>query len=249
MKPFFHMRCSFLFVFLIIFCLVPTLFAGCKKQEPTGPPPPEVQVVDVIQKDVPIYQEWVGTMDGLVNATIRAQVSGYLIKQNYREGEVVKKGQVLFEIDPRSFEATVGEAKGQLAQAEARWQTTKANLARVKPLAAQNAVSKKDLDDAVGAEEASHASVISAKAALDKARLNLEWTKITSPIDGIAGIAKAQLGNLVGASATEELTTVSTVDPIKVYIQLSEQQYLKNRQGLEAREATRPGDSASTNPC
>ena len=226
MKPFLVKRSCFLLVFLIIFCLVSSFFAGCEKQKQTGPPPPEVLVADVIQKDVPIYSEWVGTLDGLVNATIQAQVTGYLIKQNYREGELVKKGQVLFEIDPRSFEATVGEAKAQLAQAEARWQTTKANLARVKPLAAQNAVSKKDLDDAIGAEAASYASVIGAKAALDKARLNLEWTRIISPIDGIAGIAKAQIGDLVGTPQRSELTTVSTVDPIKVYISLSEQEYL-----------------------
>jgi membrane fusion protein (multidrug efflux system) len=237
MKPFPVTRSSFLFVFLIISCVVGSFFAGCKKSPQTGPPPPDVEVVSVQQKDVPIFTEWVGTMDGLVNATIRAQVSGYLIKQNYREGEVVKKGQVLFEIDPRSFAASVGEAKGQLAQAEARWQTTKANLARVKPLAAQNAVSKKDLDDAVGAEEASHASTLVAKANLDKAQLELEWTRITSPIEGIAGIAKAQIGNLVGPGSTEELTTVSTVDPIKVYMQVSEQQYLKTKsEELEKRE-------------
>jgi RND family efflux transporter, MFP subunit len=176
-------------------------------------------------------------MDGLVNATIRAQVSGYLIKQDYREGEVVKKGQVLFEVDARPFEAALAQAKGELARQEAGHENAKLTLARVKPLAEQNALSKKDLDDATSREQATLASVLTAKAAVQKAALDLEFTRITSPIEGIAGIAKAQIGNLVGPSSTEELTTVSTVDPIKVYIQVSEQQYLKNRMGMEEREA------------
>jgi len=239
MKSFFLIRFSSLliFFFLASFLVFP-FFAGCKKQEQTGPPPPEVQVVDVIQKDVPIYQEWVGTMDGLVNATIRAQVSGYLIKQNYREGEVVKKGQVLFEIDARPFEAALAQAKGELARQEAGHENAKLTLARVKPLAEQNALSKKDLDDATSREQATLASVLTAKAQVQKAALDLEFTRITSPIEGIAGIAKAQIGNLVGpGGSTEELTTVSTVDPIKVYIQVSEQQYLKTkREEFEERE-------------
>jgi membrane fusion protein (multidrug efflux system) len=176
---------------------------------------------------VPIYEEWVGTADGLVNATIRAQVQGYLTRQNYKEGDVVRKSQTLFEIDPRTFQASLEQAKGQLAVQQASWDTATANLKRIKPLAELNAVSQKDLDDAVGKEQASHASVIAAQAAVDRAELELGFTKITSPIDGIAGVAKAQIGNLVGPGATEELTTVSTVNPIKVYIQVSEQEYLK----------------------
>jgi len=212
-----------IFSIAVVLC---TLLAGCKKEQPK-PQAPIVEVVEVIKKDVPVYGEWVGTLDGSVNATIRAQIQGYLIKQNYKEGDFVKKDQVLFEIDPRSYQAAVEEAKAQLAQTEARWQTAKANLARIKPLAEQSAVSKKDLDDAIGAEESTRASVWSAKAALDKAQLNLEWTKVTSLIDGIAGIAKAQIGNLVGPGSIEELTTVSTVDPIKCYISLSEQEYMR----------------------
>jgi membrane fusion protein (multidrug efflux system) len=204
--------------------------SGCKKEEKVQPQAPIVEVVEVIQKDVPVYGEWVGILDGSVNATIRAQVSGYLIKQNYKEGDFVKKDQVLFEIDPRSYQAAVEEAKAQLAQTEARWQTAKANLARIKPLAEQSAVSKKDLDDAIGAEESTRASVWSARAVLDKAQLNLEWTKVTSLIDGIAGIAKAQIGNLVGPGSIEELTTVSTVDPIKCYASLSEQEYMRTQE-------------------
>jgi len=212
---------------VMVFGVMLLLAAGCKKEQKAAPPPPEVEVVTVIQKDVPIYSEYVGTADGFVNATIRAQVAGYLIKQNYKEGDLVKKGQVLFEIDPRTFEAALTFSKGQLAAQQARWDTAKATLKRIRPLAEQNAVSQKDLDDAVGTEQAAHAAVISAQAGVDKAQLDLGFTKVTSLIDGIAGIAKAQIGNLVGPGATEELTTVSTVNPIKVYVQVSEQEYMK----------------------
>ena len=142
----------------------------------------------------------------------------------------IKKGQVLFEIDPRTFEASRNQAKAELARTQARLKQTEANLARIRPLAAQNAVSKKDLDDAIGAEQSAQASVLSAKAAFDKASLDLGFTKIKSPIDGIAGIAKAQIGNLVGPGQSEELTTVSTINPIKAYISISEQEYLKLRE-------------------
>lgn len=214
-------------VAIILFGAALLLPLGCKKEQKAGPPPPEVEVVTVAQKDVPIYSEYVGTADGLVNATIRAQVQGYLIKQNYKEGDLVKKGQALFEIDPRTFEAALEQTKGQLAAQQARWDTAKANLKRIKPLAEQNAVSQKDLDDATGTEQAAYAAVIAAQAGVDKAAVDLGFTKVTSLIDGIAGIAKAQIGNLVGPGATEELTTVSTVNPIKVYAQISEQEYMK----------------------
>lgn len=217
------------------FCL--SLFAiafaatGCEKQKAAPPPPPIVEVVTVVQKDVPIYKEWVGALDGYVNAVIRPQVTGYLIKQNYREGELVKKGQVLFEIDPRTFQAALDQARAQLSQQKARHDTTKANLARIKPLAAKNAVSQKDLDDAIGAELSTRASVEAAQAAVEDAELNLGFTKIMSPVEGIAGIAKAQLGNLVGPNMQNELTSVSTVNPIKAYINVSEREYLGVREG------------------
>jgi membrane fusion protein (multidrug efflux system) len=219
---------ALLFASLVIvsFIYPAIILTGCKKEQKAAPPPPLVEVVNVIQKDVPISSEWVGTADGYVNATIRAQVQGYLIKRDYKEGDLVKKGQVLFEIDPRTFEASLEFARGQLAAQQARWDTMKANLKRVKPLAEQNAVSQKDLDDAIGAEQAAHAAVISARAGVDRAQLDLDFTKVKSPVDGIAGIAKAQIGNLVGPGAVEELTTVSTVNPIKVYAQISEQEYL-----------------------
>ncbi len=203
------------------------IIAGCGKEKPATPPPPIVEVVTVTQQDVPIYMEWVGTMDGGVNAVIRPQVTGYLIKQNYREGDLVKKGQALFEIDPRTFEAAVDEARGVRAQQFARYETARANLARVKPLAAKNAVSQKDLDDSTGTEQSTKAQLESADAALKTAKLNLGFTHITSPVTGIAGIAKAQIGDLLSPSMTTELTTVSTVDPIKVYFNISEREYLK----------------------
>jgi len=206
-----------------------TLFtAGCKKATTKqGEAPPLVEVTAVVQRDVPIYSEWTASTDGFVNATIRAQVQGYLTKQDYREGDVVKKGQVLFEIDPRTFQAALEQAKGQLAQARARWENARANLERIKPLAEEKAVSLKDLDDAVDNEREGEAAVASATAMVDKAHLDLEFTKVLSPITGIAGIARAQIGDLVGPGSIEELTTVSQVDPIKVYIPMSEQEFLR----------------------
>jgi membrane fusion protein (multidrug efflux system) len=198
---------------------------GCKPKSPTAPPPPLVEVANVTQADVPIYHDWIGTLDGLVNAQIRAQVSGYLVKQNYREGDPIKKGDLLFEIDPRPFQAALDQAKGHLAQAEARLGKTKLDVKRYEPLVKDKAISQEEYDDAVQANLEAEAAVVSAKAQVEQAQLNLEFTKITSPIDGIASIAKAQLGDLVGP-ASGELTTVSTVDPIKAYYNVTEQAYV-----------------------
>jgi membrane fusion protein (multidrug efflux system) len=184
-------------------------------------------VAEVIQKDVPVYREWVASTDGLVNATILAQVEGYLIKQNYQEGDFVKKGTLLFEIDPRPFQATVDEAKAALAKQQAVLKTAQANLNRILPLAAANAVSQKDKDDAIGETDSAEAQVMAAQAQVRKAELDLGFTKIASPIDGIAGAAKAQIGDLVGTPQSRELTTVSTVNPIKVYVPISEREYLE----------------------
>jgi membrane fusion protein (multidrug efflux system) len=211
---------------LIMMVLVGTVAAGCKKQAKVAAGPPDVEVVEAAKQDVKVSKEWVGSMDGSVNAVIRAQVQGYLIKQLYTEGQLVQKGQAMFQIDPRTFQAAVDQAKADVAQKKARWDTTKANLARVKPLAEQNAVSKKDLDDAIGQEQSAHAAYDAAQAALSKAQLDLGFTHITSPITGIAGTAKAQIGNLVGPGQTEELTTVSDVNPIKVWVPISEQEFL-----------------------
>ena len=216
--------------------------------------------MEVLRRDVPIYQEWIGTADGMVNATIRAQVTGYLTRQDYKEGDFVHSGQVLFEIDPRTFQAALAQAeaqesqaRGQLAQAEAQHTNALANLDRIRPLADQNAVSKKDLDDAIGAEGSSQAAVVAARAnvgaaraAVEKARLDLGFTMIISPIDGIAGIAKAQVGNLVGPAQGGELTTVSKIDPIKVYITTSEQAYIvSRRQFSKANDGVRARQGAA----
>jgi membrane fusion protein, multidrug efflux system len=216
--------------------LVLLLVSGCGEKKSPPAVATQVEVADVVVKDVPIVREWVGSTDGLVNAKINAQVQGYLIKQNYKEGSLVKKGQVLFEIDPRPFQAVLEQAKGELAVSEGQLYTAKANLEKIRPLAAVNAVSKKDLDDAIGREASSRAAVQAAKAKVQKAQIDLSFTRITSPINGIAGIAKAQLGELVGKAGGPELTTVSTVDPIKVYIPLSEQEYMHYTREAEAKE-------------
>jgi membrane fusion protein (multidrug efflux system) len=224
-------------------CLSAFLLTGCGEKKTAAPTAPAVEVANVVVKDVPIVREWVGTTDGLVNAKINAQVQGYLTKQNYKEGSFVKKGQVLFEIDPRPFQAALEQAKGELAKDEGILYTNNANLEKIRPLAAVNAVSRKDLDDAIGREASSRASVQAAKAAVRKVEIDLSFTKITSPIDGIAGISKAQLGDLVGNPGSPELTTVSTVDPIKVFVPLSEQEYMRFN-----REAAAKGDSEDKGP-
>ncbi len=191
-----------------------------------APSAPEVEVVTVTQKDVPVYSEWVGTTEGLVNAKIRAQVTGYLSRQNYEEGASVKKGDLLFEIDPRTFQAAVAQAEAQLAIAKARLGKTELDVKRYRPLAKESAISQQELDDAVQANLAAKAGVQAAEAALDQAKLSLGFTRITAPVDGIAGSANAQIGDLVGPATSGELTTISTVDPIKVYFPISEQQYM-----------------------
>ena len=198
---------------------------GCKPKAPVAPPPPLVETAEVTQADVPIYHEWIGSLDGLVNAQIRAQVTGYLVTQNYREGDPIKKGDLLFEIDPRPFQAALDQAKGVLAQAEARFGKTELDVKRYAPLVKDKAISQEEYDDAVQANLEAKAAVVSAKAQVEQAQLNLEFTRITSPIDGIASIAKAQIGDLVGP-ASGELTTVSTIDPIKAYFNVTEQAYI-----------------------
>ncbi len=200
-------------------------FAGCRAKPPATPPPPTVEVVTVTQSDVPVYHEWIGSLDGLVNATIRAQVTGYLIAQDYREGDPIKKGDLLFEIDPRPFQANLDQANGQLAQAEARLGKAELDVKRYGPLVKDRAISQEEYDDSVQAELEAKAAVLSAKAQVEQAQLNLDFTKIISPIDGIASIARGQIGDLVGP-ATGELTTVSQIDPIKVYYNVTEQAYI-----------------------
>ena len=210
------------------FVLAATLIGlcGCKEKPHVDPPaPPTVEVADVIQADVPIYHEWIGVLEGLVNAHIRAQVAGYLMTQNYREGDPIKKGDLLFEIDRRPFQAALDQAKAQLAQADARRGKTALDVKRYAPLVKDKAISQEEYDDAVQANLEAEAAVMSAKAQVEQADLNLGFTRITSPIDGIASIANGQIGDLVGPT-TGELTTVSTVDPIKAYYNVTEQAYI-----------------------
>jgi len=211
---------------------------GCKKSEPSQAAPPEVAVVQVEQKDVPISKEWIGILDGLVNAQIKPQVTGYLLRQTYTDGAFVKKGQLLFEIDPRTFQAALDQAKGQVASAEGQVAQAQANqvkaqndVTRYTPLAKELAIPQQDLDTAIQANlaakaqvEAAKAQVDAAKAQLASAQLNVGFTRVLSLIDGIAGIAQGQIGDLV--SPTSLLTTVSTVDPIKIYFPVSEREYL-----------------------
>jgi RND family efflux transporter MFP subunit len=237
---------------LVVALLFSSVHSGAKPT-PQAPPAPVVEVALVEQKDVPIYGEWVGTLSGQVNADIKAQVTGYLLARNYKEGSYITKGQLLFEIDPRPFQATLDQSKGQLAQAEAQLLQYEAQLATAEanelksqldvekygPLAKADAVSKQDFDNAVQTNVANKAQVQAAKAAIaaakaqiqasqaavETATINVTFTRIVSPIDGIAGIAQAQVGDLVSTSSGA-LTTISTLDPIRDYFTVSEQEYL-----------------------
>ena len=199
--------------------------SGCKKK-PVPPPPPEVQVLTLTPTNVPIFEEWIGTLDGYVNAQIHAQVAGYLLTQNYAEGRELKKGDLLFQIDPRPFQAELDQALAKLAQDQAQAGKTELDVKRYTPLAQEQAISQEQLDDAVQANLAAKAQVKADAAAVENARLNLGFTQVKSPVDGLAGIALAQIGDLVGQSGGSALTTVSTINPIKVYFQVSEQSYL-----------------------
>ena len=217
------------------------LTSGCasKPATPAAMPPPQVKVVAATQKDVPIYGEWVTTLDGFVNANIQPQVSGYLIRQNYREGSYVRKGAVLFQIDPRPFQALVDQAKGQLAQAkgqlgqsEAQLGLAQINVKRDTPLAKARAIAQSQLDNDIQTQKTSEATILSsqasikaAEASLETANLNLGFTQVRSLVDGVAGQATVQIGNLV--SQTTVLTAVSQVNPIKAYFPITEQEYLR----------------------
>src|SRR5215471_7463325 len=222
---------------LLVFSLILALI-GCQKSQQPTTSPPDVEVVEVLQKDVPIWKEWISTLDGLWNAQIRPQVTGYLLRQTYKDGAFVKKDQLLFEIDPRTFQAAVDQYKGQLANAEGLLASAQANqvktqndVNRYTPLAKEQAIPQQDLDTAIqvnlGAKaqvDAAKAQIEAAKGQLASAQLNLGFARVLSLIDGIAGIAQGQIGDLVTPSTL--LTTVSTVDPIKIYFPVSEREYL-----------------------
>jgi membrane fusion protein, multidrug efflux system len=210
---------------LAVVCLFAFILGGCQKQEQAPPPsPPDVEVTDVIQQNVPVYSEWVAQLNGPNNAQISPRVQGYLLRQTYRNGFFVKKGQLLYEIDPRPFVVSVDQSKAQVAEAEANLSQAVTNVTRDRPLVAQNAIAQKQLDTDLAAQAASQAAVDAAKASLAQAQLNLSWTKVYSPIDGIAGVSTAQVGNLVGT--TTNMTTISQVNPIWAYFNISETSFL-----------------------
>ena len=218
----------------LLVCLVTAAGLGCKQEaSSTVQSKPEVEVMEVVQKDVPIYSEWIGTTNGMENAKIRAQVKGFLFSRHYREGAFVKKGSLLFEIDPQKFQADLDKAKGDLARVQAQLGKTELDVQRDTPLVKAGAISQKELDDDIQANLAARASVSAAKAVVEDAKLNLGWARITAPIDGVVGIANAQTGDLVGPDSGE-LTAMSTLDPIRVYFPVSEQEYLKAAGRIEA---------------
>jgi RND family efflux transporter MFP subunit len=209
------------------------LMIGCEKKEaPPQAGPPEVLVADVAEQNVPIFNEWVAQLNGPVNADITPKVQGYLLTQNYQNGYFVKKGQLLFELDPRQYQAALEQAKAQVSGAEANLARFDADVARDTPLAAQNAIPLKQLDNDLASQSAMRAAVSAEKANEQNAKLNLDWTKIYSPIDGIAGVPNSQIGDLVGT--TTKMATVSQVNPIWAYFNISESQYLSNASRISA---------------
>ncbi len=249
-----QIRC--VFPTLAALLLTTTLLSGCGEEKKAEAAAPDVEVVQVVQKDVPITRQWVATLTGKVNAQIRAQVAGYLMSQSYQNGAYVKRGTPLFQLDPRTFQAAVDQAKGVLAQANgdlaravAQQGKTQQDVTRYTPLAAQGAISKQELDDAIqnnlsslAQVEAAKAAIASAQASLDGAKLNLGFTTITAPIDGVAGIANAQVGDFISPQSANPLTTISAVNPILVNFTPSEQDYLRaKREMLRADETEEHG--------
>jgi RND family efflux transporter MFP subunit len=212
----------------LVLATAAALAAGCRDQNAAAaqppPPPPTVSVVTVAPERVAIAGEWIATLDGSVNAQIRPQVTGYLVRRAYREGAFVRKGDVLFEIDRRPLEAALSQARARLAEARAQAAKSERDLERDRPLAEQRAIAQSQLDNDLSARDTAQAAQASAQAAVESAELNLRFTRVTSLIDGIAAIASAQIGDLVGP--TTLLTTVSQVDPIKAYFPISEREYL-----------------------
>jgi membrane fusion protein (multidrug efflux system) len=212
-----------------LFCLsvlVFVTFTGCSsKEEKPAPPPPTVTVTSVVQKQVPIRQEWVGTMLGNVDAEIRPKVEGFLLARLYTEGSFVNKGQPLFQLDKRQAQAAVDQSAGNLERARASLAQTQIDVRRYAPLVAQRAVSQAELDKAQSAERAAAAAVDADQAVLDNAKLNLAWTTVLSPISGIAGVAKVAIGDLMTPNTV--MTTISNVDPIYVDVNIAEQDYLR----------------------
>src|SRR6266446_594263 len=216
------------------------LFSACSKPSANAllDQPQEVLVMEVAQRDVPVIREWIGSLDGSVNADIRARVSGHLISQNYKEGTVVQKGDLLFQIDPSTYQAALEQAKSSLAQAQANQLQTEQTEQRETELFEKKVESQQSRDNAIQSNAAAKAEVKAQEAAVRQAELNLQFTRITAPITGVAGIANPGIGDLIGPSDAQPLMTMSTVDPIKAYFQISEQDYLKLARKIEGARAT-----------
>lgn len=233
----------FLRCFASLLVVLGLALPGCKKPAGTARPgAPEVLVTQVVQRDVPIFREWLGNLDGSVNTQVRARVSGYLVSQNYKEGSQVREGELLFQIDPRPLEAALNQAKGDLARAQATERLASLNVTRARELFQTQVISAQERDTSTANYRTAQADVRAQQAAVQTAQLNLEFAQITSPVNGIAGIANAQIGDLVGPNSaqTGPLTTVSSVDPIKAFFTITEQDYI----GFARRnpqEVTHPG--------
>jgi RND family efflux transporter MFP subunit len=221
--------------FVTLFFLLATLSLGTacgRTNAAVTIPGPEVEVATVLQRDVPIVSEWVATLDGYVNAQIQPQVTGYIIQQTYKEGSFVRKGRMLFQIDPRPFQALLDQANAQLAQTQAQLAKTQMDVDRDAPLAKAHAIAQSQLDNDIQANRAAAATVKAAEAQVEQAHLNLDFTNVRSLIDGVVGIAQVQMGNLV--NPTTVLTTVSQINPIKAYFSISEQEYLHYAERINA---------------
>ena len=201
--------------------------AACSKEEPPPPPPPEVTVTEAVQKDVPIYIELVGSTLGSEDVEIRARVEGYLVSMNFTEGSFVKKGQTLYKIDPQPFQAALSQAQANLSTAKARLDKTNNDVARYKPLAAEKAVSQQELDNALSAQEAARFQVTAYDALVDKAKLDLAYTTITAPVDGLIGTTQKKVGSLVGRGENTLLNTISQINPILFRCAIAEAEYLR----------------------
>ena len=211
--------------FLVLVLPVAVAAAACRAKAPAPAAPPKVVVMAALQRDEPIVREWIGTTEGDVNADIRPHVEGYLLRRVYKEGGTVEQGELLFELDPRQFEAQLQQAQANLEQAKAALAKADLDVARAEPLAVEHAVSQQELDNARAAQRGARATVGALDAAVAQSKLNLSWTKVSSPIPGIAGIAQQQVGDLVNGQTV--LTTVSQVNPLRVLYQLGEQEYLE----------------------
>jgi len=210
--------------------LLGLLLAGCAEKQAAGPPPPDVQVAEVEQRDVPVYGEWVAQLNGPINSDITPKVQGYLLSQDYVNGSLVKKGQLLFQVDPRPLQAALDQAKAEVGRADSTMTRANNDVTRDTPLAAQSAIPQKQLDDDVANVNSAKAGLAAAKAGQEQAELNLGWTKVYSPVDGIAGVANSQIGDLVGT--TTKMATVSQIDPIWAYFNISETLYLSFAQQI-----------------